>query len=711
MMFSSIKRAGFLASLLVASTAGAQVPAGQAPPPDPYGYLIPQFGDKALAWAKEQTDATRTKLEASPTFKAVLADMQKLHADERPLPAYYLLGPHRYLRFEHNQAHPYGRIEIADAKPDGRSGAWRPVFDLDIYNKTQPKPYTIKWLQPQKECLRLAPDFDRCLLSLYYNGGQNNAYLELDLTTGQVVKDGFSIPPGRNSVVWLDRDTLLVAHTTGGVRVMPSQFAAELHVWKRGTALAQAPKIYELGPSDSLFEFQVTGAPEHPQILVIVAKTYTNFQLKTLTLDGRASDLPLPDELTDFGAPAFTGSELAVQLATPHAVNGKTYPADTIIAYDLASKRLSVVIQPPQGVYLSGGFVGTRAGLAVVGVRDLQRILYFATPKDGAWTVKEQLVEPAGTTLSVESAATIDGVLMHEQGLLVPPRVRRWIHERPVMLDSAKPEADLSGYTVEIKSARAADGESVNYYLMHKVAARTGPTPTILQGYGGFGISNDPRYFCCRFGTSWKSWYDRGGAFAVAAVRGGGERGGAWHLAGAGKHKKTMFDDFNAVAETLETSGFTDHAHLGITGHSNGGILASGAVVLRPDLYAAAVIGAPVTDFSIVGHGDGGIGAGMKTEFGSWDDPADRPIMQTWDPYFNIKAGVKYPPTLTVIATTDNQVGPSHARRFVAKMQEFGAPALLLEGSEGGHDYPDEYMQTADVAMQMSFFIDNLVKP
>ena len=101
----------------------------------------------------------------------------------------------------------------------------------------------------------------------------------------------------------------------------------------------------------------------------------------------------------------------------------------------------------------------------------------------------------------------------------------------------------------------------------------------------------------------------------------------------------------------------------------------------------------------------------MKTEFGSWDDPADRPIMETWDPYLNIKSGVRYPPMLLVVATNDNQVGPSHARRFVARMQEIDAPALLLEGSEGGHDYPDEYRQTADIAMQMSFLIDILMKP
>ena len=121
------------------------------------------------------------------------------------------------------------------------------------------------------------------------------------------------------------------------------------------------------------------------------------------------------------------------------------------------------------------------------------------------------------------------------------------------------------------------------------------------------------------------------------------------------------------------------------------------------------MIGAPVADFAIVGHGDGGIGAGMAAEFGDWNDPAQRRVMETWDPYFNIRRGTTYPPVLVVVATTDNQVGPSHSRLYVAKMQSVGARAMLLEGSEGGHDYPDEYTQTADMAMQMSFFIDTLM--
>jgi prolyl oligopeptidase len=701
--------AGALSSTVAAPPPNTENAHQRDTPQDNFAFLIPPFGDRALAWVKEQTDATRTELEASPTFKRVLADMQSVHRSVSPLPRYYLLGAHRYLRLEHNQAHPYGRIEVAEVAPDGRfQGGWRTVFDLDAYNAGVPEPYTIKWLRPWQECLEV-PQFDRCLIPLWLKGSQNNAYIEIDLKKGRV-EDGYSLPPGRNSVAWLDPNTLAVAHTTGGARALPSQFPAELHVWKRGVALAQAPKVYEIDPKDSLFDFDVTGAPGQRQIILTVAKTYTNFQLKAVTVAGRVTDLPLPSELSNFGAAYFTGNRLAVQLAKPQALDGETCPADTVVGYDLANKRVSIVMRPPPGVYLSGGITGTRHGLAIVGVRNLQRVLYVATRNHGGWTVQEQLAEPAGTTLTVEGNEVSDGVLLAEQGLLVPPRVRSLMQGDPVVVDSAKPEADLSGYIVEIKSAEASDGVSVSYYLMRRLARRAGATPTILQGYGGFGVSNDPRYFCCHFGASWKSWFDRGGALALAAVRGGGERGAAWHLAGAGAHKKTMFDDFNSIAAALAAAGFTDHAHLGITGHSNGGTLAAGAIVLRPNLYGAAVIGAPKADFAIVGHGDGGIGAGMKAEFGSWDDEADRQVMKTWDPYFNIKSDVLYPPTLTVVATTDNQVGPSHARRFVARMQQVGASARLLEGTEGGHDYPDEYTQTPDVALQMSFLIDHLMK-
>jgi prolyl oligopeptidase len=709
-------RAKALATALLGllATAGAQTPS--AIPTDTYSWLMPQYGERALAWAKKQTAATTVKLEAMPEFASVLRDMREVQATSTVLPRYYLVG-HKYIRFVHDRAHPYGSIETASIGVDGRpSGAWHPVFDLDVYNKTSPQPYTIKWINPTEECL--APEYARCMLPLWPNGAQNVEYRELDLATGKFVAGGFHIAPSRTSVGWLDADTLLVAHTTEGARVLSSQFPAELHLWKRGTPLAKAPALFEVGPTDSLFEFALTGAPGHRKIIVILAKTYTQFQLKELTPEGQATDLPIPTELKNFGSPVFTNNKVVVQLATAQSIDSKSYPADSIIAFDLATRRTSLVMAPPEGAFLTGGYAGSRHGLTIVVTRNLQRILYSATPAGDRWEVKQRLTEQPGVTLAVAGDEADDAVLLREQGFLVPPRASLLKSDgAPSIIDTATPVMDLSGYTVDIRSAKSNDGVSVDYFLMHKkglIHEKTqaaGLTPTILEGYGGFGISDDPQYFGYRLGSSLKTWYARGGAFAVAAIRGGGERGAAWHLAGSGPHKKQMFDDFNAVAEDLVHSAFTDSQHLGIVGHSNGGMLTAGAEVLRPDLYSAALVGAPLSDLFILGHGDGGIGAGMKTELGDWDDPAQIPSILAWSPYQNIKPGVRYPNTLVVVATTDNQVGPSHARKFVARLQEVGAPALLLEGAVGGHDYPDEYTQTQDTAMEMTFLVETLMKP
>ena len=247
-------------------------------------------------------------------------------------------------------------------------------------------PYTFKWITPEAVCL--APAYDRCMVPLYYNGGQDNAYVEVDLGSGEMVKDGFHIGPGRNLVVWLDRDTLLVAQTTRGAPAHANQFPAQLQLWRRGTPLARARVIFREDPRDSLFEFYVTGVPGRRRIFLDVFKTYESFQLEELTTGGRIAVLPHPHALANLGAPEFSRGKVAVQLAEPASIRGRRYPSDTIIAYDLRTHEVAPVMTPPNGVYLSGGFTGTRSGFAIVGVHDLERILYLATPRARGWTVR-----------------------------------------------------------------------------------------------------------------------------------------------------------------------------------------------------------------------------------------------------------------------------------------------------------------------------------
>ena len=176
-----------------------------------------------------------------------------------------------------------------------------------------------------------------------------------------------------------------------------------------------------------------------------------------------------------------------------------------------------------------------------------------------------------------------------------------------------------------------------------------------MGGYGSFGVNYAPGYFSAELKLGMVSWLARGGAFVAAAIRGGGERGEAWHLGGAGLNKQHAFDDFIAVAEDLVKSGFTRPDKLGAYGRSAGGLLTAVMATQRPDLFKAILVGVPVTDLADMGSGSG-IVRGQKAEFGDWDDPRQLPSILAWSPYQNIRPGVPYPRVL-VITSTRGQPG------------------------------------------------------
>ena len=203
----------------------------------------------------------------------------------------------------------------------------------------------------------------------------------------------------------------------------------------------------------------------------------------------------------------------------------------------------------------------------------------------------------------------------------------------------------------------------------------------------------------------------RGGAYAATAIRGGGERGEAWHLSGVGVHKQNSFDDFIGVAEDLVRSGFTTPTHLGAFGRSAGGLLTAAMVAQRPDLFGAIFVGVPVTDVGALSTPGSGIIKGQKSEFGDWDDPKVLPVILAYSPYQNTRAGVAYPPILIMTSTEDNQVGPGQARKFAAKLEDAGAKPLLIEEPSGVHGVPDQFKQPGLVAAEVVFFIDALMQP
>jgi prolyl oligopeptidase len=210
------------------------------------------------------------------------------------------------------------------------------------------------------------------------------------------------------------------------------------------------------------------------------------------------------------------------------------------------------------------------------------------------------------------------------------------------------------------------------------------PRPTILYGYGGFGISMQPAY-----SASILAWVERGGVYAIAALRGGGEEGEEWHRAGMRDRKQNVFDDFHAAAENLIADGWTTRERLAISGGSNGGLLVGAAVTQRPDLYAAAACSAPLLD--MVRYERFGLGQTWNDEYGTADDAEQLGWLLSYSPYHHVRDQTRYPAVLFTVFDRDTRVDPMHARKMCAALQHATSarwpdrPILLRRESDVGH--------------------------
>jgi prolyl oligopeptidase len=214
-----------------------------------------------------------------------------------------------------------------------------------------------------------------------------------------------------------------------------------------------------------------------------------------------------------------------------------------------------------------------------------------------------------------------------------------------------------------------------------KDTPRTPDVPTILYGYGGFNISLTPA-----FSPATLAWLELGGAFAVANIRGGGEYGEAWHLAGTKERKQNVFDDFIAAAEYLIALGYTRREKLAIYGGSNGGLLVGACMTQRPELFGAAIAAVGVLD--MLRFQKFTIGWAWAADFGSSDDAEAFAYLRAYSPLHNLRAGEHYPPTLIVTADHDDRVFPGHSFKFAAALQAAqggDAPVLIRIETKAGH--------------------------
>ncbi len=239
-----------------------------------------------------------------------------------------------------------------------------------------------------------------------------------------------------------------------------------------------------------------------------------------------------------------------------------------------------------------------------------------------------------------------------------------------------------SGYEVQQVFCTSKDGTRVPLFLVHRRGlARDGRRPTLLYGYGGFNISLTPAY-----SPATRIWLDRGGLFAVANLRGGGEYGEEWHEAGMLSRKQNVFDDFIAAAESLVATGWTRPDKLAIQGGSNGGLLVGAALLQRPELFGAVVCQVPVAD--MLRYHRFTVGRFWIPEYGSAEDPEQFAVLYRYSPLHNVREGADYPATLVMTADTDDRVAPGMAKKFAARLQaatDGRRPMLIRVETKAGH--------------------------
>jgi prolyl oligopeptidase len=220
---------------------------------------------------------------------------------------------------------------------------------------------------------------------------------------------------------------------------------------------------------------------------------------------------------------------------------------------------------------------------------------------------------------------------------------------------------DLDRIVVEQRFYPSKDGTTIPIFIARRRDVG-GPAPTVLHGYGGFGICMVPIY-----NPTHMAWVEQGGVVAIANIRGGGEYGRAWHIAGQFENRQNAFDDFIAAGEFLKREGITPADGLAIQGESNGGLLVGAVTNQRPDLFAAALPGVGVMDMLRYHRFTGG--AIWMSDFGSPEEERHFATLLGYSPYHNIRPGAEYPSILATTAETDDRVVPGHTFKYVAALQ------------------------------------------
>ena len=664
-------------SLLVALAALILAPVAaraQTNPPDPFRWLEAIDSARSMAWVQTQNARTAARLEGDPRYAAFHAEaLAVLTAHDRiPTPEFRAGGVDNFWQDDAHVKGIWRHVALAGYRT--ATPPWETLLDLDQLSKAEGR----NWIWKGATCLK--PEERLCLVRLSDGGSDAVEIREFDTAARRFVDGGFRFPTGKQTLDWLDRDSLVVAREWTPGEVTKSGYPYVLKIVRRGgepkAAFRGLPSDVSVQPIGLYGEGGRTDA-------VVVRRSVTFFQNQFSLLGDKGPlriGLPLKAEYQDYVA-----GHLVFALKEPW----RGFKAGALIAYDLADLKRDAAAAKPALIFQPGprqavqDARATKNRLVVDLLEDVRGAVDVYALADGRWSGRRLSAFPKDANITlVDASDTTDLVFAETEGFLDPTAL--WLADAASgetdRVRQLPPRFDAAKDVVEQYWATSSDGARIPYFVVRpKAAPLDGSTPTIMYGYGGFELAKPPVYLP----EMGRIWLQRGGAYVIANIRGGGEFGPAWHEAVLREKRQLAFDDFAAVARDLFRRRITTPRRLGIYGRSNGGILMSVSMTQHPELWHAVVVESPLVDMLRYSHLSAG--ASWVGEYGDPDVPADRAFIARYSAYQNLRFGRRYPEPYITTNTRDDRVHPGHARKFAAKLEAMGYPYLYYEQTFGGH--------------------------
>jgi len=636
---------------------------------DNYQWLEQDDDPAVKAWSNAQSQRSRDYLDKLPDRAAIEKQLTDWYAKTSPSYSGIVSRPGILFARKFQPPKQQQMLVMLASAEDLKSE--KIVLDP---NKLDPSGKTaIDWFVPSRDGKYVA-------MSISQGGSEDGTLYVYETATGKPLKDSIAhvqYPTAGGSAAW-NADGTGIYYTRfprkGQRPDADLNFYQQVYFHKIGTA--DSKDIYSIGKDfPRIAEIKLETSHDGNYILATVAngdggdfahyllgrdgnwKQLTQFsdRIKAARI-GRDGALYLLSR-----AEAPLGKVLRAPLDKPELANATVIvpPSDAVIQF----------MEPTADAIYVGDLLGGPSQIRRFGLDGTGQTI-VPIPNISAVTEMESLED--NSLLFRDVSYTESATWFHLTGNAPPTRT--------ALVDSSP--VSFADIEVSREMATSKDGTKVPLTIIRKKGTKLdGDNPVLLYGYGGYEISMQPGFDFTR-----RLWFDRGGAWVVANIRGGGEFGDEWHKAGNLTKKQNVFDDFAAAAQYLINEKWTRPERLAILGGSNGGLLMGAMITQHPDLVRAVVSAVGIYDMLRVELAPNG--AFNVTEFGTVKDPDQFKALYAYSPYHHVADGTNYPSILFMTGANDGRVAPYHSRKMLARLDEANKssnPILLRTSTSSGH--------------------------